>query len=63
MPDHALADYGWDRTRGAVFLRCACGFEDAFYPSDPAWYDQRLIAEEAEQVARFRRHLQEAGRG
>lgn len=62
-PAHRLVGGGWNPSRGALFLICACGWEDVTFPADPAWFDRRLVGEEAEQVARFRRHLEEVGRG
>lgn len=52
---HRLAASGFDRDRGALFVRCACGWEDFVY-RDPGWFDGRLVAEEAAQLERFRQH-------
>jgi hypothetical protein len=54
---HHLARAGWDRDRGCLFIRCACGWEDAVFPSSATWYDSRMVMEEAEQIQRFKAHL------
>lgn len=55
---HGIADSGWDRNRGALFIRCACGWEDTWFPPDPHRFEDAMVKEEGLQLARFRHHLE-----
>lgn len=56
-PTHALAASGFDPARGALYVKCRCGWEDTWFPPDPLRYDDATAKQEDLQLLRFQGHV------